>query len=266
MNLINKSLDEVKFNIPREILDRTFLDPRLVQRGVPVSIDARIRSEVIDKRVMTDCNLFGGMQAVIPLAGIIPTMVDPFKAIYVIPKSRTQGRTITSAFSVSYSEGAHGLNASHYLGNSSALSNALHQVLDSNLPVPLTSNAYVQMIGENTVFIEGEVVLPRDIFLRCMVSHDSEMSSIKPASYHTFAQLVILATKAHIYHNNYIPMDMGYLHAGMNLGSFKETIDGYADANELYYTHLNEVWRKTAVLNDEQSWRRHLKMLVGGGR
>lgn len=266
MNLISKAIQEVHFNIPIQILERTFQDPRLHQRGIPVSVDARIRSEVIDKRVRVDCNLHGGLQATIPLASLQPEQLDPFSAIYRIPKSMTQGRTISSALSVSFGQNTRYPGAHQFLNRTSPLDSAVSQVLDSALPVPVVSTAYVQLIGENTIFIEGELTLPRDIYLRCVLTYDEEFSNIKPGSYLAFCQLVVLATKAYIYQHHQIPMDMGYLHGGMTLGTFKEIVDSYADANELYYIHLNEVWRKVAVMNDEQTFRRSLKLLVGHGR
>lgn len=266
MTPISKAIEEVHFNVPRDILDRTFLDPRLIQRGVPVSVDTKIRSEVIEKRVLVDCNIYGAMQVAIPLAGLIPELLDPFSAIYRIPKSLTQGRSITSTLSVSFGQNTRMPGSNSFLNNSSPLITATNQILDSAMPIPTVSTAYVQLIGENTILIEGEITLPRDIYLRCMLSHDSEMTNIKPASYLTFSRLVVFAVKDHIYRNIQIPMDMGYLHSGMQLGTFKEIVDSYADASELYYTHLEEVWRKTSLMNDEISWRRHLKTLVGGGR
>ena len=247
-------------------MEKTFLQPQWIQRGIPVSVDSRIREEVIDRRVMVDCNLFGGMEAVIPLESLTPERMDPFTAIYRIPKDMTQGRTITTVYSASFGENTRMPGANVHQTNNSHLMGAAGEVLDGAMEIPNVSTAYVQLIGENTVLIEGQLSLPSNIFLRCMLTHDQEMSSIKPSSYHAFSRLVVLATKAHIYQQNMIRMDMGQLHAGMQLGTFKEIIDEYADANELYYTHLQEVWRSTATLNDEERRRRHLKMLVGGGR
>lgn len=266
MDLISKALQDIHANIPPQILEAAFQDNRMVQRGVPLSIDTRIREKVIDARVRVDCNLTGALQAVIPLQGIIPRRLDSFSAIYEVPKQLTQGRTITSVLSVSYGEAAHMPGSMHYMNNTSTLESGAGKILDSALDVPLVSSAYVQLIGENTVFIEGELSLPTNMFLRCWMTHDSEFSSIKPASYPVFTELAVLATKAYIYNQLLIPMDQGQLHFGMQLGSFREVVDSYADANQMYKEYLDERWRVTALLNDTLSWRQHLKQLSGGGR
>ena len=61
-------------------------------------------------------------------------------------------------------------------------------------------------------------------------------------------------------------MDMAELRGGHNLGKFKDIIENYADANELYDSYLKEKWQKISLLNDRESTTRLLKMVVGGPR
>lgn len=267
MDAISKSISEVRYNIPQQILDATFGDPRTSNRGVIVNTDTRIREEIVYSRVMTDCNLYGAQQLLVPLNNLCPTQVDPYTAIYQIPSTMLHGRSITSVLGVSQGlgNGTFGINDT-YPNDSSAINQALQQVLDSNTPIPYVNNVYVRLVAENTIYVEYQDIMPQDAFLRCMVTHDTTLSNLNTASYLEFSKLVVLATKAHIYQNNIIRLDVGQLHAGMQLGTFKEIIDSYSDANELYYTHLEERWRKVSLLNDPLSHRRHLKMLTGGGR
>lgn len=266
MNLIQKSLDECRFNIPPEILELAFLRTGNTDRRLPLSLDTRIREKVIDARVIPDCDLVGGSQVLIPLQGLLPDFLDPpFSAVYRIPKDLTQGRTITSVLSVSYGDSV--AVGGYYVGPEqwNPMLDAMGQVMKSNSPIPQVSSAFVEMIGENTVFVRDAVALPTVMYLRCIVENASEMNNIKPASYHAFCKLVEYAVKAHIYVNTNIPIDQGQLQGGVTVGRIREVIDSYSDANELYSTHLQEVWRKTAFLNDPETHRRHIKMLVGGG-
>lgn len=265
MDLISKAIQEIRFNIPDQILTAAFTDTRITQRGVPVSLDTRIREEVIEKRIRIDCNLTGALQATIPLRGITPQWIDSRSTVYRIPKSMTQGRTITTALSVAYGEAAHMAGSNYYMNHTSTLSNNVGKILDSALDVPMVSTAYVQLIGENTIYVEGDLSLPTNTFLRCYVTHDTEFSNIRPASYHSFTRMAVLAAKDHVYRTMYVKMDQAQLHFGMQLGSFREIIEGYSDAAEMYYEYIREVWPKVALLNDENSFRRHLKLLVGGG-
>lgn len=265
MDLITKSIQEIRLNIPEEILTATFIDTRLTQRGAAVSLDTRIREEVIDKRVRIDCNLTGALQVTIPLRGIVPKWIDTRSAVYHIPKSMTQGRTITTALSVAYGEAAHMPGSNYYMNNMSTMTSNMGKILDSAMDVPMVSTAYVQLIGENTIYVEGDLSLPTNTFLRCYVTHDTEFSSIKPASYLAFTKMVVLAAKDHVYRTMFVKMDQAQLHFGMQLGSFREIIESYSDASEMYYEYVRETWPRVATLNDENSFRRHLKLLVGGG-
>jgi hypothetical protein len=92
------------------------------------------------------------------------------------------------------------------------------------------------------------------------------MSHIQPRSYKAFCKLVEYAVKAFIYNEYIIEVDMGELRGGHNLGKFKDIIEGYSDAEELYSTYLTEKWQKIAFQNDRESLTRFLKLTVGGPR
>ena len=138
--------------------------------------------------------------------------------------------------------------------------------MDAMGSMPVTSTAYVQLIGENVVMVRDTVLLPANIYLRCLLENDSNMSHIQLKSYRDFSKLVELAVKAYIYNEYVITMDMGELYAGQQLGRFKEIIDNYADAEELYQTFLTERWEKVSLMNDRETWTRHLRLRMGGFR
>lgn len=264
MGAIQKSLDEVRYNIPREVLEQTFIANNQKFRGLPVSLDHRIREEVVNPRVLMDCNLVGGVEDNIPLGSLTGERVDQFHIIYRIPKTLTQGRTIISPLSLTFGQGYAFQHPTVGVQKSSAMQDAAYGLLQAHLPIPPVSTGYVTLIGENTVLVQDNMAIPVNCYLRCLLSNDPEMNNINPASWHAFSQLVVLATKAYIYNNLSIPMDQAFLHGGMALGRLREIVDNYADANEMYYTHLNEVWRKTAFQNDPIRHRRHLKSILGG--
>jgi hypothetical protein len=66
------------------------------------------------------------------------------------------------------------------------------------------------------------------------------MTNITPGGVKQFCKLVILATKAWIYNETVIDLDMGYLYKGMEVGRVREIIDSYADSAELYSEFLEE--------------------------
>lgn len=266
MNAIQKALADVKFKIPRAILEEAFLRQEgfVSTTKMPVSLDYRIREKVIDERVIPDCNLVGGTEVKIPLANIVPQWIDPYKVVMRIPKSHTENRSITRVYSLTYGHGgAPGFTGGQPTGGSAMLE-AASALMDSHMPIPDISNAYVQLIGENTVLVHANIAPQPHLYLHCQLEADDEFTHLKPTSYKAFSKLVEFAVKSYIYNNLIIPMDQSQLSGGMPLGRFREVVDGYADADELYDQHFEEVWRKVSMMNDTMALQRHLKMITGG--
>jgi hypothetical protein len=139
-------------------------------------------------------------------------------------------------------------------------------VMDAMGHIPVTSTARVQLIGENVVMVRDTAILPANIYLRCVMANDENFSHLQMKSYRNFADLVVLAVKAYVYNEYVIRMDMAELYGGQQLGRFKEVVDQYADAEELYQTYLTEKWQKVAFMNDQESHTRFLRTIIGGQR
>lgn len=263
-NAIQKALLDVKNKIPRQILEKVFINNTLGGIHTPVSLDFRIRENIIEARVIPDCNLVGGTETTIPLFNVVPKHIDTYNTVFRIPKTLTQNRTISRLLHLSY--GQNGIvGFSHPMQyNPSAAMDALEGMVAALTPIPVTSTHYISLIGENTVLVRDVMRLPGNLFLRCVLEADSEFNHLKPTSIIAFSKLVEYATKAYIYNNLIIEMDQAELQGGVSLGRFREVVDGYADANELYEQHFDEVWRKVALFNDPEAFKRHLKQVTGG--
>lgn len=265
MGPLAKAIDEVKFRIPRAILETVFIKRAQAWRVTPLSLDEHILNEVVRPRVLVDCNLVGGTEVFIPLDGVPVQRNNDYTSVYRIPKDKTQGRSIMSVLNITFSDptkvSSYGVAAG---SQNSIMMQAGQAVMDAMGSIPVTSTAYVQLIGENVVMVRDTVVLPANIYLRCVLANDENMAHLQLRSYREFAQLATLAVKAYIYNEYVITMDIGELHGGQQLGRFKEIIDGYADSEELYQTFLTEQWQKVALMNDRESYTRLLRLTMGG--
>lgn len=267
MMAISKALDEIKFRIPRAILERVFLQKEYRWRAVPTSLDDVILATVIRPRVMVDCNLVGGAEVLIPLEGATAERVDDLTMVFHIPKSLTQNRSIVSVKNITYVN----TNRPYTYGlpipfGGSAAGHVANTILDANSTIPSVSTAKVQLIGENTVLIKDSNIVPNYMHLRCVVENDENMSHLQLRSYHAFSKLVELAVKSYIFNQYAVEMDTAEIKGGAALGRFKEIVDGYSDAEELYQTYLREKWTKIAHMNDRTSWGRTLQLIVGNPR
>jgi hypothetical protein len=267
MNPITKALSDLKFKIPKPILELTFL-PKIPfgtgrQRNL-VSLDYSIRDAVIEGRVLVDCNLVGGMEITIPLMNIQPEYAADYKVIWRIPLSETQNRRITRVYSLIFGRGGVPTLTTPYGQGLSALEDAARGLLTSQTPIPQTSIANIQLIGENVVMAHMNLAPTSQLYLRCRIENDSELNNLPPTSALMFSKLVELATKAYIYNILYLELDRAELAGGSDLGRFTSIIEGYADSETLYQEYLTEHFRKILFMSDTMSHRRHLKSVTGG--
>lgn len=276
LNPISKAIDDVKRRIPREVLNVVFQQPGSILgqslpgwNRPPVSIDEALLNQVIRPRVLVDCNIIGGTEAMIPLVGLPARRDDQYDYIcyYDIPRKLTQGRSIVSAINITYADAT---KLAAYGGsgtvNNSAMMYSGQAMIDAYGTIPVVSTAYVQLVGENVIMVKDSTILPPNVSLRCILADDPNMAHLQIRTIHPFSQLVTLAVKAHIYNEYIVQMDVGQLYAGQALGTIKQIIDTYADANELYENFLKEKWMKIARMNDRETWQRDIKFPMGGMR
>lgn len=267
MNALRKALDDIRFVVPRPILESVFVKRHTNYRIASPSLDEQILNSVIRPRVYTDTNLVGGVEILVPLIGLSGEEVNTTDMVYRIPKNLTQNRAIMSVLNVTYVDPSSMVSAGSFSScGVTAEQSAATALLDAVTPLPMLSTGRVTIIGENIILIRDSIRIPTNSYLRCIVAHDEAMSHIQPRSYKAFCKLVEYAVKAFIYNEYIIEVDMGELRGGHNLGKFKDIIEEYSDANELYETYLAEKWAKVSFLNDRESNNRWLKLIIGGPR
>jgi hypothetical protein len=260
MGAIHKAIQDVKFAIPLEILQEIFVKKEFGRTPLPVSLDTMIREKVIDARVMVDCNLLGGTQVEIPLNSVSPETIEPYKIIYRVPKNRTISRVLSVTIGQSTMMNTSYMGVEGY----SQILDAAQGMMAAQQGIPIVSSAYIRLIAENTVLVSDYLSLPRSAYLRCYLESDDEYSQLNPMTYPHFSQLVEYAVKAYVYNNGIIKVGMGQLVGGMELGRFREIIDGFSDANQMYKDYVKDVWTKVMILDDPRSKERHLRLLTGG--
>lgn len=267
MNPITKALSDIHHRIPRKVLEEAFVSRRGLNNlgwRSPVSVDYRIREEVIDSRVIPDCNLVGGTETTIPLGNVTPQYLPEYKTVYRIPLSVTNNRKISRIYHI-----MHGSAAAPGLGHGMAydgndLLGVAQGLLATHQAIPNVSNAHVQLIGENTILVHDQMPSSPSLYAQVMLESDSEFSHLSKASIPAFSKLVEYAVKSYIFNALVLEIDEGFLSGGRDLGRFREIVDGYADAEELYQTFFDERWRKIMLMSDPEARSRHLRMTVGG--
>lgn len=260
MNAINKALNEIKFNIPIEVLNIAFLEYGGTNINKVISLDERIMAAVIRPRVLVDCNLISGIDMKIDLTDIMINRLYTGEYLLEVPKAATQGKSILMPLeivcNVVYANTYPALNASPLTATASVMYNNLaqHSVIQSSR---------LELIGENTILVHDPSVIIINGALRCKVEYDSNMSSLPPTAFIHFGKLCTLATKAYIYQHTKVALDQGYVYNGHELSVITEIIDGYSEANDLYYEFLETVMRKTLYVTQSDNLNRHIRAMFG---
>lgn len=277
MNPIQKAVDEVKWAIPKPILQRAFIDRVNGWRAQSrTSLDEQIISLVIRPRVLVDCNLIGGSQVLISLNGLVQERPTEYQTVIHIPKTRTEGKSINSVLHVGFvglgylaawggMSGA-GTLATYGSADNSALMTATAGVLTAFDKIPMTSTARCELIAENTIVIRDSINMSPDLTLRCVLANDEDLNNLQLRSYRDFCELVEHAVKAYIYNVTIVDIDRAELQGGQEIGILKEIISEYRDANQNYKDFLRNTFEVVSFMQDETSMMRYLKLLIGGNR
>lgn len=280
MDAFNYACTQVRYTIPKEILEKAFINGTEAWRSAGVmNIDEQIRELVIRPRVMTDCNLVGGVQEVLNLS-----TVDRFSPkigyfIYRIPMDVTSGRTILVPLSLHYinpEAASYGYTSAYsantYTGmggtgvDTSAAMSVASGIVDSLDRIPIVSTARLRLRAQNTVEVHDSVIPPPNVYLRCVLSHNEDMSNLSVRSLPSFANLVTLAVKSYIYNTLIIQIDKGELVYGQELGMFKEIVSGYSDTEQQYQEFLRDEMGAILFMSDQATYSRYIAMMVGGYR
>lgn len=266
MNPITKALDEIRFEIPEEILKEVFITQEMQSPhcGAIVNMETIIREKVLEARVFVDMEIQGGTETFIDLRGVRTEEVDPLTRIYYVDEELTQNRSIAQVYSLHF--GIMGFtNAAAGLSyNQSALGSELRKVFDAAARTPPASTSYVNLIAHNVVMVRYLYMPYPSAFMRCRLGNDEAMSNVRPNMIPAFADLCVLAVKAHIFRKMSIPMGQAYLSGGMALDVFRDTILEWREANQMYKEAL-KVWKTiSGVYGDPEAKRRYLQTLVGG--
>lgn len=266
-NPIQYALQQLKFKIPKQILNMAFKTDteasfRWGNDARSQSIDSIIRAKVIDARVNEDCNLKGGNQITVDLNKAACHIVDVNTRNYRIPYHLTGGKRIISAQSVSYRNIT---NSGSTGGN--MVASAVLDAYRAMAPMPIVDTAEIEIKGDNIISVRDNYnVLSQHYNLLCTVENDVNMANLKPGAWKVYAKLVELAVKAYIHVNLVIPTDQGAIMQGVTIGTIKEKIDSYSDADEQYEEYYKENWGKTIRSNDRGFMSRMIRSQIGRGQ
>ena len=240
-NAIGYSVERILREIPAEVLHQAFGASRWEFQYNRSSLEACIRSEIIEKIVMVDCNIVGGEVITIPLVNAGWTYLEHGVRID-IPLSLSYGRRISSVLSLE-------------------MVNRGMEPYQISEGVPgATGTPEIFLVGPNTVFVP---VNPynQNSHLRCTIENDANLGNFNQKALLDFGDLAVAATKGYVYNKLAINISITANTGGMVDGRLREVIDSYSDAFEIYREILRVRWKKINMLQDRNQ---HLRLIQLG--
>lgn len=262
MNALTYALSVVKTKIPIEILNIAFRENSNAVNNI-ITIDELISNKILRPRVLTDCNLVGGVHTTIDLNQcVITKLPDVGNYIIYVPKVLTGNRSIINALSlVSTVTTTLNMPSVPTSGNTSGMLDKLADTMTGSGGVLQTSR--LEVIGENTIYCATNMLTFSNGVLRCTIENNANMSNLNTRSYPVFSDLVVYAIKAYIYNMMRVKINQGYLYGGHELSVITEIIDSYSDAETMYDELLRGKWAKVQYMNNESSMTRHIRTMIG---
>ena len=273
MDAITHAIKEIKSIIPIEILhEALFFDTPQEEMGL-VSLDYQIRNKIIKGVVKDKTDITGGQEHTIVLTTLSPVPAEPNCIVYDIPAALTGNREIISVSRVIFTPFVYSepngmlptLTGGVLAGSNSIATNSINRVQQSDGSRLIGQNVRVDLIGYNKVSLRGVFTYTNNIVLHCTLENNDNFSNLPIRAFDHFAKLCTLATKRYVYNKLIVPINLGKLVHGQDIGIFKSIVEEYGSANEDLEVFLKEVWRKIAFMADRESYGGFIKGMINPG-
>ena len=265
MNALLYCVNEIKFQIPQEILHVAFNIDEQPNTINLTSLDDKILRKCIRQRILMDCNVVRGVEMIIPLMGLAPNYSEQYYTIYNIPPELTNNREIISVLGLTQMPNQYSYGATGYGSSNNPILNVANRIGTSSADAYLPSNTHLELVAYNTIMIYANYMILSSYALRAVIENDNNLQNISPRSYKALSYLCVLGVKSYIYNMLIIKINQGYLQAGQELGQFKTILDSYEGAEEEYRVYLKEVWKAVAYMNDTTAYNKHIRSMLSPG-
>lgn len=247
------ALNEVRHNIPREILELVYVKSRL--RNIvgapnqaiapcPYSWEQGVIDDVVCGRVLPCINITGGkVKEISLLSTYIETTsvsstdwmmgMSPY-SIYRIPPEERDNVPIVAVMGITppvqLGNGLGILNA----GGTNGPLQAARAMLDSYTLQSFVQTPAPELLAGDLIRISPSLTTPFDWVVHVRLAYDLNLLALQLSAILPFAELVLCAVKANIYTRTIIAIDQGLLQFGQELNAIRGIIDSYGTANDRY--------------------------------
>lgn len=266
MDLFNNAAQYVlNTDIPSRILEDAFLPAKHTSQRNRSLTDCIIE-RIIKNKIMPDLNRIGGTIIDVPLykCNYIydDTIEYRYHRIYTIDPALTQNRPILAVLRgynngvLSAQSGYASITSGFSTYKTSDADTLMQKQIGSHTAPVRFSNSDVEIIGHNKLRIINTMMVGYNITLECRVPYSDQFHELSAPWHIEFNQLVNLATKAYIYKELRLAIDMFKLDGGRELGVYKDYVDNYSSAGDDYLEQIKSRWGKLLIMADPRRARK----------
>ena len=259
MDALQYALTQVK-DIPSVIL-------KMVFRDKIVTVEQQIINQIIQTRVLPDINLFGGRIKPITLQdswmNSLPSSVAHFPAqidgaLYFVPPEVRDNEDIISVVSVgTYSDMYNNVNSLHAGSQLAHAAEFFGKVNIASASGQGRHNPVVEHIGHN-ILMANPAGYYNDLDVSVRIGYSPRLNNLSREEYVAFGEMVVAATKWHIYNELDLNMDEAAMMRGVQLGRIRSRVDKYETALEEYNTAKAKF--KGSLVGGETSMRALIRL------
>lgn len=265
MNAVTYALSFVKEEIPSKILELG-LREKFSKINQVITIDEKLRSQVLLPTIIRDLNLNSFLTHTIDLSECNVKNIDPISNSFIIevPNEVLGSREIVSVEMITKRT----LGVGSGLGNGSVGSDAFRELansMDGHGEVPIITSR-LDIVGRNVILVNllnQQNLLLRDAHMTVNITKDSSLKHLHPSTFMFFGELVTLAVKRYIHNKLVVSLDKGFISNGHEVSIVKDTIDKYEDASAMYKEFYRTKWQPIEFSNDKTKLSNLIGMQCG---
>ena len=269
ISALDNAFKTIYRKIPKPILEMAFT-PDMFN----VTMDQRIKDEVITASVLSDVSIYCGKIKKIPLSStyLEQTRPDPLygggslitgSAVYRVPPAAREYRDIVQVIDITfpYEYTAYGDAPFGFGGIGNTLKTLSDRALTSRnqwnngiTPQPILQPGNMITINPPNVYVN-------DWILECRLGFDEEFTGLPLAGVQHLSDLIVMAVKSYIYNKLIIDIDKAALSGGQEIGVVKTIIEKYEDLEQPYKDALDAL-RGALVVADPDTMRELMLMML----
>lgn len=159
--------------------------------------------------------------------------------LYEIPPEEREFRDISKVICVKYKTISGVDTPFNAINNSSSLVKQARAMLGAQTFDDAWVPPNAELVGNNMVRLAAPIVNHVNWIVQFMLNYPDTYENIERSSWEPFADLMVYATQMFIYNNLVIDIDQAAMRSGIQIGSIKDLIYEYKDAEEKFREAMN---------------------------